>query len=115
MESHLFFSQLVLVALIWLFIIVHLPWPLRAVTVPAALTQPKPRKPTRSRSIELKPFEGLTHKPSCVLCERETAPPQAPPPVPPAPCPRRTDAPIPWTPRCTFVPTAIVTIVAGWG
>ena len=83
MESPLFFSQLVLVALIWLFIILSLPWPPRAVTVPAAPAQPEPLKPKRHRSTEPKPFEGLTHKPPCALGERETAPPQLPPPVPP--------------------------------
>jgi IS1 family transposase len=87
MGSHLFFSQLVLFALLWLFIILHLTWPQRAVTVPAATAQPKPRKPKRPRSNEPKPFEGLTHKPHCALCARETAHPQAPPPVPPDPMP----------------------------
>jgi IS1 family transposase len=87
MESYLFSSQLVLVVLIWLFIILHLPWPQRAVTVPAAPAQPEPLKPTRHRSTEPTPFEGLTHKPHCALCERETAHPQSPPPVPPDPMP----------------------------
>jgi IS1 family transposase len=87
MESYLFSSQLVLVVLIWLFIILHLPWPQRAVTVPAAPAQPEPLKPTRHRSTEPPPFEGLTHKPHCALCERETAHPQSPPPVPPDPMP----------------------------
>jgi IS1 family transposase len=87
MESYLFSSQLVLVVLIWLFIILHLPWPQRAVMVPAAPAQPEPLKPTRHRSTEPTPFEGLTHKPHCALCERETAHPQSPPPVPPDPMP----------------------------
>src|SRR4029453_6433351 len=87
MGSHLFFSQLVLFALLWLFIILYLTWPQRAVTVPAAPVQPEPRQPKRPRSNEPKPFEGLTHKPHCALCERETAHPQSPPPVPPAPMP----------------------------
>jgi hypothetical protein len=87
MESYLFSSQLVLGVLIWLFIILHLPWPQRAVTVPAAPAQPEPLKPTRHRSTEPTPFEGLTHKPHCALCERETAHPQSPPPVPPDPMP----------------------------
>jgi IS1 family transposase len=87
MESHLFFSQLVLIALIWLFIILRLPWPQRAMTVPAAPAQPEPLKPKRHRSTEPTPFEGLTHKPHCALCERETVHPQSPPPVPPAPMP----------------------------
>ena len=86
MGSHLFFSQLVLFALIWLFIL-HLPWPQRAVTVPAAPAQPEPLKPKRHRSNEPKPFEGLTHKPHCALCERDTAHPPSPPPVPPDPLP----------------------------
>src|SRR5215470_5034589 len=33
----------------------------------------------------------------------------------PIPCPQRTADPVPWTPRCTFVPTPVVTIVVGWG
>jgi hypothetical protein len=87
MESPLFFSQLVLFALLWFFIILHLPWPQRAVTVPAAPAQPEPLTPKRHRSNEPTPFEGLTHQPHCALCERETASPQAPPPVPPDPMP----------------------------
>ncbi len=87
MESHLFFSQLVLFALIWLFIILHLPWPQRTVTVPVVTAQPEPLKPKRHRSNEPKPFEGLTQKPHCALCERDTAHPQSPPPVPPDPMP----------------------------
>src|SRR2546427_11975188 len=87
MGSHLFFSQLVLFALIWLFIILHLPWPQRTVTVPVVTAQPEPRKPKRHRSNEPKPFEGLTQKPHCVLCERDTAHPKVPPPLPPDPMP----------------------------
>ena len=35
----------------------------------------------------------------------------------PLPCPQRPAAPVPWTPRCTFVPTPIVPIAVGedWG
>ena len=46
-----------------------------------------PAQPKRKRSTEPKAFEGLTHKPHCALCERETTHPQAPPPVPPDPMP----------------------------
>ena len=95
MESPLFFSQLVLFALIWLFIILHLPWPQRAVTVPVAPVQPEPLKPTRHRSTEPALFEGRTHKPHGVRCERETTPPQASPPVPPAPMPSTNRRPCP--------------------
>jgi len=31
------------------------------------------------------------------------------------PCPKRTAAPAPWTPRCTFVPISAVTTAVGWG
>jgi hypothetical protein len=87
MESPLFFSQLVLFTLLWLFILLHLPWPQRAVTVPAVPVQPEPLQPKRHRSTAPTPFAGLTHKPHCALCERETVHPHAPPPVPPAPMP----------------------------
>jgi IS1 family transposase len=85
MVSHLFFSQLVLFALLWLFVILHLTWSKRAVVASAAPALPEPLTPKRPRSHEPKPFEGLTHKPPCALCERDTAHPQAPPPLPPDP------------------------------
>jgi hypothetical protein len=85
MVSHHVFSQLVLLALLWLFVILHLSRPKRPVTAPAVPTLPEPLTPTRPRSNELKPFEGLTHKPPCALCAQDTAYPNAPPPVPPDP------------------------------
>jgi IS1 family transposase len=87
MVSPLFFSQLVVFALIWLFIMLHLTWTPPGVSVPATPAEPEPLKPKRHRSHEPKPFEGLTHKPPCALCERDTVHPQAPPPVPPDPMP----------------------------
>src|SRR5205823_2376352 len=88
MVSHHFVYQLVLFALIWLFIILHLNRPKCPVLAPATPTaEPEPLKPKRHRSNVPQPFEGLTHKPPCALCERENAPPQAPPPVPPDPMP----------------------------
>jgi len=85
MVSHHFFSQLVLFALIWLFVILHLSRPKRAVTAPAAPALPEPLTPKRPRANEPKPFEGLTQKPHCALCERDPASPKAPSAVPPAP------------------------------
>ena len=87
MVPHLFFSQLVLFALIWLFVILHLTWPKPGVTAPAVPAEPKPLKPKRRRSTEPKAFAGLTKKPHCALCEQEVTPSQAPPAVPPAPMP----------------------------
>jgi hypothetical protein len=88
MVSHHVFSQLILFALLWLVVIVHLTRPKRSVTAPAMPTEePEPLTPKRHRSTAPQPFEGLTHKPHCDLCERETASPHAPPPVPPDPMP----------------------------
>ena len=82
MVSHLIYYQLALLAIIWLFVMLHLTG-----SQPGRTTPPGPAQPKRKRSTEPTAFEGLTHKPRCALCERETAPPQAPPPVPPDPMP----------------------------
>ena len=87
MVSHHFVYQLDLFALIWLFVMLHLSRLKRGVMAPAAPAVLQPIPPKRPRSNEPKPFEGLTQKPHCALCERETAPPQSPPPVPPDPMP----------------------------
>jgi IS1 family transposase len=87
MVSHHIFSQLVLFALIWLFIMLYLTRPKHPVTAPDAPADPESLTPKRYRSNEPKPFEGLTHKPHCALCERDTASPKPPPPVPPDPMP----------------------------
>src|SRR5437899_563217 len=85
MVSHLFYYQLALLALVWLFIMLHLTWPKPGVTAPAAPAEPEPITPKRPRSHEPKAFEGLTTKPHCALCERDTVQPKAPPPVRPDP------------------------------
>jgi IS1 family transposase len=85
MVSYHFVYQLVLCALLWLFIILHLTRPKPGVSAPVTPAEPEPLTPKRHRSSEPKPFEGLTHKPPCALCERETPHPQAPPPIPPDP------------------------------
>jgi transposase-like protein len=87
MVSHPFVSQLVLFALLWLFIMFHLTWARSSVSAPVTPVEPEPLPPQRPRSHEPKPFTGLTHKPPCALCERETVQPHEPPPAPPAPMP----------------------------
>jgi hypothetical protein len=85
MVSHLFYYPLALLALIWLFVMLHLSWPRRSApptTAPATPIQSK-----RQRSTESKAFEGLTHKPHWALCEQESgetppAPPRRPAPMP---------------------------------
>jgi hypothetical protein len=67
MVPHHFFYQLALLAIIWLFVMLHLTGAKPGLPVP-----PVPAKPKRKRSTEPKAFEGLTQKPHCALCEQET-------------------------------------------
>ena len=113
MVSHHFCSQLVLFALLWLCIIFHLLWSRRGVSAPATPAALGPLQPKRHRSREPKPFEGLTHKPHCTLCERETAHPPAPPPAPPDPMPRRIGGRVASILAGTFVPMPVVPTGAG--
>jgi IS1 family transposase len=83
MVSHLFYYQLALFAIIWLFVMLHVTWSEPGLTTPAVPAQPK-----RKRSTEPNPFAGLTHKPHCAWCDQETgetapAPPRRPDPMPP--------------------------------
>jgi hypothetical protein len=83
MVSHLLYYQLALLALLWLFVLLPLSWPRRSATPPPVPTTPL--TPKRKRSPKPTAFEGLTHKPPCALCERETGEP--PPALPPRPAP----------------------------
>src|SRR2546430_5665003 len=85
MVSHLFYYQLALLALVWFFVMLHVAWPTRGVPSPPAPAQPL--KPRRKGVNEPKAFEGLTHKPHCDLCERDTVQPKALPPTQPDPMP----------------------------
>jgi IS1 family transposase len=82
MVSHLFYYQLALFVLVWLFVMLHVTW-----SKPGLPTPPVPAQPKRNRSNEPKAFEGLTKKPHCALCERDTAHLKPPSPVPPEPMP----------------------------
>ena len=85
MVSHLFYYQLALLALIWLFIMWPLSWPGQSAPPPTPLAPPI--KPKPKRSTEPKAFEGLAHKPHCALCAQETGATHLPPPVRPDPMP----------------------------
>jgi hypothetical protein len=85
MVSHLFYYQLVLLGLLWLFVMLHVAWP-----SPGTMSPPRPAKPLKPRrqpSQASKPFAGLTQKPHCALCEHDAAHPHTPPPAPPEPMP----------------------------
>ena len=113
MVSHHFVSHMVLFALIWLVVLLYLTRPKRLVTAPAAPALPEPRKSKRLRSHAPTPFEGLTHKPHCALCERDTASPQAASPVLPAPMVPTTGVLVQSIPPCTSVRMPVVTTGAG--
>ena len=88
MVSHLFFYQLVLVALVWLCLMLQWAWP----SDPAATcpTTPEPLPPVPKRHREPTPFVGLTTKPHCDACEHSSAPcPQTPSSPPPRMVPTR--------------------------
>lgn len=84
MVPTLFFYELVLIALVWLFLMLHYAWPNTRTQRQSA---PTPLKSRRQHSREPKPFAGLTQKPPCALCEQEAVHPYAPPPAPPASMP----------------------------
>ena len=67
MVSDLFFSQLMLIALLWLCVMLHWVWPSDP-TMASPTILPATRPPPK-RSREPKPFAGLTRKPHCDACE----------------------------------------------
>jgi transposase-like protein/IS1 family transposase len=88
MVSHLFYYQLAVLALAWLFVMLPVTG-----FKPGLPAPPMPAKPKRKRSTEPAPFAGLTQRPHCVLCARKTMHPTLPAPVPPAPMPPTTRRP----------------------
>jgi hypothetical protein len=62
MVSHLFYYQLALLAILWLFVLLHGTWSESGLTTPTV-----PTKPKRKRSAEPQPFAGLMHKSHCAL------------------------------------------------
>jgi IS1 family transposase len=83
MVSELFFSQLVLIVLLWLCCMLHWVWPNDGGAMRPTPSQPTP--PLRRRHREPQPFPGLLHKPHCAACEQAAQAPEALPP--PAPLP----------------------------
>src|SRR5215813_9283058 len=66
MVSHLFYYQLVLIALVWLCVMLHWAWPSDPVTVYPMIPEPPAPRPKHHR--EPTPFAGLTTKPHCDAC-----------------------------------------------
>jgi hypothetical protein len=80
MVSHLVYYQLALLAIIWLFVMLHLTGDKPGRSAPSV-----PAKPKRKWSPEPKVFKGLTQKPHCAWCEQETGETAPSPPPRPAP------------------------------
>jgi hypothetical protein len=74
MVSPLLYYQLALLALVWLFVMLHVAASPRGIPIPLTAT---PIKPKGTRSPEPpQPLAGRTHKPPCALCEHEATHPQ---------------------------------------
>ena len=58
MVSHLFYYQLALLALVWLFIMLHLTWPKRSAATTTAPATPIQSKRTRSHEPKPKVFQS---------------------------------------------------------
>src|SRR5262252_2298990 len=85
MVPTLFFYQLGLVALGYVFLRLCWLWPNDAASPHQPIVPTTPSR--RKRSKEPKPFAGLTQRPPCALCEREATHAHEPPPAPPEPMP----------------------------
>src|SRR2546430_2831539 len=110
MVFHLFFYQLVFVALVWLCLMLQWAWPSDPATVCPTAPEPPPPRPKRKR--ESPPFAGLIHKPHCDTCgHTPDSCPQAPPPLRHrAWCPHGGAAA-----RSTLPPISVRTRIAGTG
>ena len=87
MISPLFFYQLVLIGLIWLFILLHLSGSSRNTVSQLRCAEGNPMPAKRKRRRAPKPVAGLTQRPPCPHCEAESAAVAVPPPIPPDPMP----------------------------
>jgi hypothetical protein len=111
MMLHLFFYQLALITLVWLFFLLLYAWPRDRARRPHPAA---PIAPRRQRSNAPKPFAGLTQKPHCALCEQDIPHPQALPAVRPDPLPPTHRRPRTVDTSQHFCPR-VVAIAAGSG
>ena len=114
MISNLVVYQLVLIALVWVFLMLSWLWP----SEPAAARPipPTPVTPPRKRSTAPKPFPGLTRKPSCAACEQAIEAPRLTPLLRhPRRFLRHEAAAVMSTPPIISVPIVTVAMVAGSG
>ena len=70
MVSHPLFDQLLLVALVFIYLLLRVRWNDHPPRMPHPLPAPAP--PRRRRAKAPKPFAGLIHKPLCEACAQGT-------------------------------------------
>jgi hypothetical protein len=115
LATFLFFSQLGLIALVWLCVMLHGAWPSDSAAVCSTTPEPTPPVPKRHRVP--KPFTGLTIKPHCDACEHGSdlrpEAPHTPPPriVPPRGRRRQVDTSTHFCPN----PACAYRGWVGWG
>src|SRR5215470_5580713 len=83
MIANLVFYQLVLIAVVWVFLMLAWLWPSEPAV--ARPLPPTPVTPPRQRSTAPTPFPGLTRQPSCAACEQAIEAPRLQPSPPPPP------------------------------
>jgi hypothetical protein len=109
MVSDLFFYELLLLGLLWLWVTLHYAWLCHR---PAGDQRTsKPAKVPHKRSRDPNPFPGLSHTPHCAAWERAAQEPVAPLPLAPPPpiissrgCPRQVETSEHFCPNpdCTY-------------
>src|SRR5438132_11332353 len=99
MVSHLLYYQLALLAIVWLFVMLHLPESKPSLPAPSV-----PVKPKRKRPPNPKAFEGLRLNPPWGCVEQEPGGTIQPPPVGPDPLPGTTRRPRPRDPPSPVCP-----------
>ena len=112
MVSNLVCYQLVLIALVWVFLL--LCWLGPSELAASCPTTPQTLPPPRKRSTGPKPFTGLTRKPYCEACAQAIEPPVNHPLALHRVSSRHGDAVATSTPRTSSVLIPTVAMAAGW-
>jgi hypothetical protein len=81
MGDDLLFYEVLLLALLWLYVAGY--WRRPRGRPKMGRATPTPATPPRKRSRDPQPFPGFTHKPLCTACEHDQEPVPQPPSCPP--------------------------------